>query len=101
MTDTEGPCVYCEATVPDRPPPAVHDETAWAQLAGQHSPGCAWVETRAHRVPGAVVTCSGCGAEGHVFGPGELCVWCLRPRAGQTPTTHVISGFAASRGEPE
>lgn len=53
MTTTEDyTCAYCGRTIdgPEPEVPASDDDAAWERLAEEHSEGCEWVETRAHRV---------------------------------------------------
>jgi hypothetical protein len=56
-------CVYCENYVlvidqdtrfsePCDIVPEVDDDEAWEERSLWHLPGCEWIETRAHRLPG-------------------------------------------------
>ena len=50
ILDQATECVYCGYTIPGgETVPSVDDDAAWAKLAAQHSAGCEWVITRAHR----------------------------------------------------
>jgi hypothetical protein len=44
-------CAYCGANVSEiEPVPPVDDNEEWERLATDHSEGCEWIETRAHRI---------------------------------------------------
>jgi hypothetical protein len=49
-------CIYCEcecSPLPGNVVPPADDDGAWERLAGEHSVGCEWIETRAHQVQSA------------------------------------------------
>lgn len=49
--DDEVECAYCgRSQVPPSAVPALDDDHAWANMAGDHDDECEWIRTRAHRV---------------------------------------------------
>ena len=46
-------CAYCGRHVPaESSVPLVQDDRRWAEIAGEHAPGCEWALSRAHRTDG-------------------------------------------------